>query len=288
MALLLSARRGWLPDGFTELEYLESSGTQYIDTGLQTTESTEIELNAQQIYFYDNISYQWIFGALTSQVYNLALSWASPVNTYEKGLIGYVVIGNMGGIGQIAAENNDFRRQAFTVNYKSGAFIINGQNMIFTSQGSHNVLPGSTLTYLLFAISRENGIYNPNPGLRIFGYKDTTNGELRLRFIPAIRNSDGVPGMWDDVSKQFFTNAGSGTFGYRIKGAPATFTLRDPHRVAPSGVYARLSGENQLEILADTEDPTGDGWEWFANTAEAYEHFGIKQEELLTNETTND
>jgi hypothetical protein len=105
------------------------------------------------------------------------------------------------------------------------------------------------------------------------------NGSKVRDFIPALRNADGVAGMFDRVSKQFFDNDGTGSFGYRIKGAPATFALRDPHRVAPSGVYARKVGENELEVLADTEETTGEGWEWFPTTAEAYEHFGITEQE---------
>lgn len=97
--------------------------------------------------------------------------------------------------------------------------------------------------------------------------------------------------MFDKISKTCFYNSGSGTFGYRIKTTGATsapMSLRDPYYTAPSGVHARLVAENQLEILADTEEPTGDGWERFANTAEAYEHFGIKQDDLLTTAQTND
>lgn len=108
------------------------------------------------------------------------------------------------------------------------------------------------------------------------------SGRKMQELIPALRNADGVPGMWDKVSKQFFVNSGAGTFGYRIKrgGAPVSpMSLRDPWRVAPSGVYARLIAENELEIVADTEEVPGEGWEWFTNTAEAYEYFGITEQE---------
>lgn len=118
--------------------------------------------------------------------------------------------------------------------------------------------------------------------MRWCGVSNERAGKKLIELIPALRNSDGVAGMFDRVSKQFFVNQGTGTFGYRIKrgGAPvAPMSLRDPHRVAPSGVYARLIAENELEVLADTEETTGDGWEWFPTTAEAYEHFGITEQE---------
>ncbi len=93
--------------------------------------------------------------------------------------------------------------------------------------------------------------------------------------------------MFDKVSRQCFYNKGKGTFGYRIKNTGAThapMSLRDPYYTAPSGVYARVADETELEVQADTEETTGEGWEWFANVAEAFEHFGIEplEEEFLT------
>ena len=114
---------------------------------------------------------------------------------------------------------------------------------------------------------------------KIFRAQISRGAGLVMDLQPALRETDGVPGMFDRVSNQFFVNNGSGSFGYRIKGAPATFALRDPHRVAPSGVYARLIAENELELIADTEETTGEGWEWFSTTAEAHEHFGITEQE---------
>lgn len=120
--------------------------------------------------------------------------------------------------------------------------------------------------------------------MRWCGLSNVRDGKKLIELIPALRNSDGVAGMFDRVSKQFFVNKGTGKFGYRIKRTGEEFapmSLRDPWRVAPSGVYARKVGENELEILADTEETTGEGWEWFSNTAEAYEHFGITEQEFV-------
>lgn len=112
--------------------------------------------------------------------------------------------------------------------------------------------------------------------------------------VPVL-DADGTPCMYDKISKQCFYNAGTGTFGYRIKTSGETvapFARRDPYYTAPSGVYARLIAENELDIIADTDMQDGEeqGYTWFANTGEAYEHFGIVQEEelLTTNNNDND
>ena len=113
-----------------------------------------------------------------------------------------------------------------------------------------------------------------------------TEGKQQVRDLVPVLDENGTPCLFDKVSPQCFYNTGKGTLGYRIKRTGETvalMSLRDPWRVAPSGVYARKVGENELELVADTEETTGEGWEWFANTAEAYAHFGIvPQEEFLT------
>lgn len=94
--------------------------------------------------------------------------------------------------------------------------------------------------------------------------------------------------MYDKISKQCFYNAGTGTFGYRIKTSGETvapFARRDPYYTAPSGVYARLIAENTLDIIADT-DIAADaaeqaGYTWHPNTGEAYTTYDITPEPII-------
>lgn len=141
--------------------------------------------------------------------------------------------------------------------------------------------------------------------LTLFSYPDPTqytgsrwNGTCRrfrakllsgaVDFAPVLRLADNVAGMWDKVSGQFFLPPeGTGTFGWQLKNVPAAaaYTLRGrskPGYMPPSGVWARPAGVNELEVVADTEEVSGEDWLHFANTAEAYEHFCITQEEILT------
>lgn len=142
--------------------------------------------------------------------------------------------------------------------------------------------PSATFSYTGFVLFTQfvQGKYW-NSLIKLFAF--SVPGKCRL--IPALRNADGVPGMWDTVSKQFFENAGTGVFGYRVKGAPATYSLRDPHRVAPSGVWARLAADGTLDAVAETEldeeQTTAQGYAYFANTAEAAEVLGATEQEPI-------
>ena len=117
------------------------------------------------------------------------------------------------------------------------------------------------------------------------GYGNTVfDGVPVLRLADNV--ADNVAGMWDKVSGQFFLPpADTGTFGWQLKNVPAAsaYSLRGrskPGYMPPSGIWARPAGENNLEILADTETPSGDDWLHFSNTSEAYEYFNINPEPI--------
>jgi hypothetical protein len=184
--------------------------------------------------------------------------------------------------------------------FPSGRFTValTGRDIVVNGASVKAYTPGGTLetgnALWLLAMNYGTGKISQNSIFKLYRFSLSSPTALLIDLIPALRKSDRTAGLYDKVSKQFFTNDGTGTFGYRVKGKSeavktnaTTYSLRaprDPYYVPPSGVYARKVGEAELEVLADTEDATGEGWVWFANTAEAYEHFGIVQdnEELLT------
>ena len=48
--------------------------------------------------------------------------------------------------------------------------------------------------------------------MRLYGLKMRTNGVPIRNFIPCVRKADSKPGMYDTVTKTFYTNAGTGEF----------------------------------------------------------------------------
>lgn len=276
--LLLQPSGGLLPRGFTELEYLESSGTQYLDTGLRGCDlSSLVECRAEiknTIYASRRMFQGQGFAFTSNRAGSFDCYITLPIGDNSR-KTGYTP--SLGS-----------QEVAYFVSITNGVIEINGRSFtaddILESAVTQNDAAGATLKVLAYpdGVSYQGSWWVG----KLYSFSARlSNGAVR--FIPALRNSDGMAGMWDTVSKSFFSNAGSGTFGYRITRTGevvSPMSLRDPHRVAPSGVYARKVGENELEIVADTEEISGDGWEWFANTAEAYEHFGIvpQGEELLT------
>lgn len=277
LALLQGVAGGWLPKGYVELEYIVTSGTQYLDTGLRGCDLSslvefvgESKTNARRAFQGQGFAFMSVNGA------DLTHYALIPVGLNRR-RIGYLAGVPYGGL--------------YSVRIAGGKIEVNGT--IFTvedfraedSYESDNDATGYALTLFSY----------PNPTQQTGSRWNGTCRRFRAKllsgavdFVPLLRLADNVAGMWDKVSKQFFIPpAGAGTFGWQLKNVPAAaaYTLRGrskPGYMPPSGIWARPAGVNGLELVADTEEVSGDDWLHFPDTAEAYEHWGITQEEILT------
>lgn len=267
--LLCASKKSALPAGYTALEYLETSGTQYIV--------------AQHLFATNNDKASGAFD-VSSSIEGTQVVFGSR-KAWRQQALAVAVSSNDVSYAQFATQTNSFDFEHFfntktALEISQAGFYINGQWISAFSYATFT----SIYPYYLFT-TRNDSILDARMMVgKCYAFSVERSGVLMLRLIPALRDSDGEPGMFDTVSKQFFINSGTGVFGYRIKRTGeivSPMSLRDPYRVAPSGVYARKVSETELEIIADTEEASGDGWEWFANTGEAYEHFGIIMSEQI-------
>lgn len=263
-----------LPAGFTELDYLESSGTQCIDTLTVPQGDTRMHIYAEQISAIDGV--------------NTLIGCRNKILGSNYDFHVYVTKSNPGKIGLYPYTNTPLQALPagqFTAAFTGSAIEIDGEFKRSYAQVQGELESNNPVR--LFAMNYGNGTYSQYSIFKIYRFRLSSPTALLMDLIPVLDEND-EPCMWDKVSGRKFPNAKTGRFGYRIKSTgeefpsnppnATTFSLRaprDPYYVAPSGVYARLAGDNELEIIADTEEVQGDGWELFANTAEAYEHFDI-------------
>lgn len=266
-----------IEDLLTELEYLESSGTQSILTTVPGGSDALRVAGKASIKAHSN--YSGIFGNFTYGNYNCTRLITNEI-TAQKMLYGYI---NAKGDDAMYAPQVDYT-QPFEFDMSKTRLIINAEtrtpNQIV--EGAANNLP-----IRLFSMWANTG--NQNQRVTFYAFSAYEGQEKIIDLVPVLDASD-VPCMFDKISRTCFYNAGTGTFGYRIKtldSGSSTFSLRDPYYTAPSGVYARLVAENELDMLADTEMESDAaeqyGYTWFADTGEAYEHFGITltEEEVI-------
>lgn len=264
--------RPGLPVGFTLLEYLESSGTQYIELpevfylNQANIPDSGIKLRSKD---YKLVNNNYIFRVNCGGVYN-----GTPFNQYF-----YIGLRNTT-YNALSIGLNGYNHFSSST-YEDGKIFTAEVNFLDSNITKWDDDQRGDLWALVTSTQSTSTTLMKNATCKLIDAVLTSGTEITRKLIPVL-DANGTPCMYDTVSHTCFRNQGAGTFGYRIKHTGETFapmSLRDPYYTAPSGVYARLIAENELDIIADTEEPQGDGWEWFANTAAAYEHFGIVSEE---------
>ncbi len=180
--------------GYTQLEYIESTGTQYIDTGVAFSGTDLVTVK------YSNITREsgshMLFGYFSSNGKSATVSF---YNMYPTG--GTLFYDTSAWIEFATPPTDDGLSHVITMGQGKLSFddVVAVEALSTDFQTSGHM-------YLFFA-----GNYLTKA--RIYSYQHkNTSGTLIRNMIPVRRNSDGAIGMYDTVTKTFFTNAGTGTF----------------------------------------------------------------------------
>ena len=185
-----------LPKEYTEVDYIEGTGTQYIDTGIYGSLDIEIKIQATN----NNYSGQ-LLGDITTS--NQAISCNFGVNN----------VGSRFGDKAANASLNTFI--TYNVPFilkenKNGIYINDIQRIAFNTETDFT----TTNTLLLFNRNSNSGATTASWKGRLY-YCQIYDGDTLIRdFIPCYRNSDVKVGLYDLISKSFFENAGNGYFTY--------------------------------------------------------------------------
>ena len=183
-----------MPDGYTKLQYIESTGTQYINTGVvQDTINFQVNLvvsfaNANTRYIYGvSSSSPMYFGRYTNGRFEQNQQFTSLVSGVNKRV----------NLQWGKNSSNNLMKLVVTVDNQS-------ETLVSTASGTV-----TNKNFLLFA-NNGNSVNSILSG-RIYSAQIYKNGVLAFSGVPA-KNSSNVVGMWDTVTKTFFENAGTGTF----------------------------------------------------------------------------
>lgn len=179
-----------LPTEYQEVEYIESTGTQYIDTGIYMDTSIKIDLTMQLNYTDKDQKFLGSYG-----------SGGICLGTYA----GKWRLGNsMWAVNENAVTLEKVNIQAYNDNW-----YINGVNVATTKFSANNQAPIS-----LFGIFYNGSLFQRD-SIKVYSLK-IYDGDTAVReFIPCYRKSDNIIGMYDLVNGKFYTNSGTEEF---IKG----------------------------------------------------------------------
>lgn len=191
-----------LPKGYTQLTYIESTGTQYIDTGYSAPNGficdAEIEFNTNSF----NKSVYFVGAHEANPPYARNGFGISDTNFWELGVSEECPRAEVSPVANVR-----YRVNVSTV--KGNSYLdVDGKRLI-TSSNADVRSPNNLCVFY-----NHYGMY--------FG-KETTigklyylkiynsNGVLVRDFVPCV-NSNGEVGMYDLVNSQFYGNDGSGVF----------------------------------------------------------------------------
>lgn len=180
---------------YQQVEYLEGSGNQYIDTGYKHSQNTEYEVEFMYNYLQGQ-SNGFVLGSRISSL-NQNLSFTVDPNGF---FIGTGSSYNSFGVSSKVNIKYKAKRTKTNVVYNNITYdCVNNMNIV------------STYNVSLFACN-ENGTNIRFLKGRIYSCKFSENNILIRNFIPCYRKSDNIAGMYDTVNNTFYTNAGTGNF----------------------------------------------------------------------------
>ena len=221
-----------LPSGYTELEYIESTGTQVIDTGFVYNNNTRVIWDVQLTATLPLSDYQG-FGVGFVQNNTERLGFSFEASNQKILLFKAKAVTNPDT--RLQTINVDNNRHIIEINSPNNKGYVDGVEYTFDSSvGTTDNVTNATLPLFCW-YSNIDGIkqYSHYSEAKLYSVKIYDNGTLVRDFVPAKRNSDGVVGLYDTVNNVFYTNSGTGSFF----AGPA---VNDPVVVAPCGSYTEL------------------------------------------------
>lgn len=230
-----------LPSTYSPIEYLQFTGTQYIDTGAIVDSNTGFD-----------ITFEVLNGQSSSPYYNL-----------------FGVRGNdsSGGTGET---QNFFRIDTIPVDsnsgteFKYGSTVYNSGitntskiniklvNKVYTKpNGSTITLSGnitSGLPMYIGCINKNNTAYGNKASMKVYRFKIYNGSTLAHDFIPVQRISDKVLGLYDLKTSTFKTNLGSGVFTSNLMNDPSSLAYFNGDSLQSQGNLSLTVTNNNVTL----------------------------------------
>lgn len=204
-----------LPIEYEQVEFIKSNGNQWIDTGYAFKDDFAWEID------FEGLSVT-LFGGRTSTV-RTAILYQYAVGNYTSAPIA-------GFNGQttpfkFADLSSGRHTLKMAVKQNKGSVWIDGVQTYNETPFSGSYISGTTQA--VFADNFGDGNISEHTISKLFSLKMWQSGELVRNFIPCYRKEDGEAGLYDTVTKAFFTNQGTGNFIYPTDIEMANLMLTD-------------------------------------------------------------
>lgn len=180
-----------LPEGYLQLSYIESSGTQYIDTGFKPNNNTRVVMDVMST----SSGTFAFFGTRDTETTNAYILWQLSDTSIRSDY----------GAGQV--------QQTVDSAVVRTTIDKNRDTCVFASLVVENEASQFTCTnnLLLLATSTGGAVDTRKMSARLYSCKIYDDDLLIRNFVPVKNESDQV-GLYDLVEEKFYANAGTGAF----------------------------------------------------------------------------
>jgi len=185
------------PDNYQRVEYIQSNGTGYIDTGFAFTSNTaKISI---EVMLTQSTPSRNLFGSSTN---------------YDNNWFGiYMQSGTQGGL--YCGSGNPWTYNFSINNKRSLVFDKQGNTLYVTNNGSTSTYPVSGTIIcgndVMIASQPPMGASRSPYGVRYYSFGIEQDGIEVRRYIPVYRKADNVIGMYDELNNIFYP-PDAGTF----------------------------------------------------------------------------
>ena len=195
--ITLNIEREELPKDYQEVEYIESTGTQYL---IIDYIASGITSSKGKFQITDTTKAAFLFGsrAYSGSIDTYCLNWGGGTPYYFWKSYSTPIL--------LSDSPIDDKVHMFYMDkgnfYLDNKLVHGGSPATFTTPTKMNIFGSYS--------DGVNGYLSPYA--RIFNLKFYDNDTLMVNLIPCYRKSDNVIGMYDLVNDKFYTNSGTGTF----------------------------------------------------------------------------
>lgn len=210
-----------LPSGYTQLEYIQSSGTQYINTNYVPNNNTRVVMNIST----ESENTAAFFGSRVATVGNSFIFWKLTATSYRMDYYNSKETINLTAPVRFTVDMNKniltFAGQ--TVTAPTATFSTTGNNLMLLTQITGGVVDSRKLPAQIYFCQ----IYN--------------NGQIVRDFVPC-KNPSGEVGLYDQVGAQFYGNSGTGVFEAGPEIAQPNMYVKVNNIWQPvTGIYAKTN-----------------------------------------------
>ena len=189
-----------LPYGYTKLAYIQSSGTQHINTG-HIISSEKMRVVIKFSYTADHSSSS-VFGSEASGV-----SGSGEYSMVPWGTPQFYVGGSKSLSSAYTPQLNEVCTLDITADNGTLTQVWNG-----STKSSQSYTQNLNHTYSIAIFGNNiSGTVDQKSSMKLYSFQLYDNDVLVRDFVPCIKD-DGTVGLYDLVGKQFYGNAGAGVF----------------------------------------------------------------------------